>query len=276
MRKAPLFQQITIVGVGLIGGSLGLAIKKGGLAKVVVGVVRRRQTIDKAFQKKAVDVVTRDLREGVKSADLVILCAPVSVIARQIKAIGAYLKKGALVMDVGSSKSEINKTAGRYLKRFSFVGCHPIAGSEKGGVENARVDLFKGSACFLTERNAMLERFWRALGSRVVIADPKRHDRWAAQSSHLPHLISFALFQDFPRQKPLVVNPSIEDFARLAKSNPELWADILLSNRRYILPALVSFQGNLSRFQTALKKGNRSQILALIRQAHQRSFDAAS
>ena len=265
-----LFSKVCIVGVGLIGGSIGMGIKKKKLARLVVGVVRRKATIREAFQKKAVDVATLDLKGGVKGADLVILCAPVSVIASQLKMIAPHLKKGAVVMDVGSSKALIEKEAKKYLKKNLFVGCHPMAGSEATGVQNASADLFEKSVCFLTKQNPGIFKLWRSLGSTPVLMSAEAHDAWAAKASHLPHVLAFSLFQDFKAlSSKIPLNPSLQEFKRLAKSNPELWADILLSNKKNVTALIQKTQQHLTSFHKTLTSNDRLRLIRLIRNASQ-------
>jgi prephenate dehydrogenase len=186
-----LFDRVAIVGVGLIGGSIGLAVKKQKLARFVVGVVRRKSSAQEALAFRCVDMATLDLAEGIADADLVILCSPVSVIADQLKRIAPYLKRGAVVIDVGSSKKMIDDAARGILKKAAFVGCHPMAGSEKTGAAYADAGLFDGAACFMTAAHPAVESFWKALGAKPVFIKTADHDRWVAAASHLPHALSF-------------------------------------------------------------------------------------
>lgn len=267
--KKPLFNSIAIIGVGLIGGSLGLAIKKKKLAKFVIGVTRRKETIYAAFEKKAIDVATLNAADGVSNTDLVILCAPVSTIVSQIKEIAPYLKKGAVVMDVGSSKLVIETQAKRFLKKNKFVGCHPMAGSECRGVEHAGADLFEKSVCFVTQKDPHVFQFWKAVGATPVFMPAQAHDAWAAKASHLPHLLAFSLFQDFKVPVAgLPLNPSLQGLGRIAKSDPGLWADILLSNDKNVVAAIRAIQKNLFFFQKALRSKNRAALIRLIRNAN--------
>ena len=266
--KKPLFNRICIVGVGLIGGSLGLAVKKRKLAKFVVGVARRKSSAISAVGTRAVDMATLDLKEGVRGADLVILAGPIPAIISQIKVLPRYISKNALVIDVGSSKSQINKSAVRFLKG-NFIGCHPMAGSEKCGIEFANGDLFDGAICFMTGKNKKAETFWKGLGAKPVHVQVGQHDAWVAKSSHLPHALSFSLFQNIDRKFPY--NPSLKDMARLAKSHPELWADIFLSNREQVLRSSVEFQKSLSHFQKALRSKNRSALMRFIQHANKQA-----
>lgn len=265
--KKPLFNRITIVGVGLIGGSIGMAVKKRRLAKLVVGVVRKPSTAKRALSKRAVDVAVLDIEEGVRGADLVILCGPVSVILKQLKTLSKFIDKNTLVIDVGSSKEEIGRAAARFLKRGKFVGCHPMAGSEKTGVQNGSADLFEGATCFVTSRVALVNRFWKSIGAAPVAIDAPAHDAWVARSSHLPHILSFCLFQDFPGGRTFS-NPSIRDFARLSRSDAQMWADIVLSNKKKLIPALVSFQKSLADWIRAASRNDKSALFQFIRRAN--------
>ena len=272
----PLFNKITIVGIGLIGGSLGLAIRKRKLAKVVVGVVRRRQTISRALGHRAVHSATMNLREGVREADLVILCAPVSAILQQLKILRPMLNSKTRVIDVASSKFPINTAAKKYLKDIRFVGCHPMAGKAKLGLANAEADLFEGAGCFMTSQDRVIENFWHSLGAHTHILTPKNHDEWIARMSHLPHILAFALFQSDGTQKLArlgieACNPSIQDLARLSKSDPKLWADIFLSNKDEILSALNEHESSIGKLKRAVSSRNAGAIQNFIHQANRNS-----
>ncbi len=272
MRKV-LFDKVTIVGVGLIGGSLGLAIKKRRLAKLVMGVVRRRSTIAKAFRRKALHGATMDLKEGVRDADLVILCAPVSTILQQIKKLKPYLSPKAVVIDVASSKTLIDNASRKYLKGIRFTGCHPMAGSAKTGIANADADLFQGASCFMTNMDKRVEKFWNALGSKVLYLTPQKHDEWVAWVSHLPHVLAFTLFQSAGAKRLTqfgiqASNPSIQDLARLSKSDPKLWADILISNRAQILRSLQEHEAGIRQLRKALSSKNAKALENFIHRAN--------
>ncbi len=247
-----------------------MAIKKRSLARWVIGVVRRDETAKKAVQAKALDVATKDLKEGLRGADLVILCAPVSIIIRHLKEIAPHLKKEALVMDVGSSKLEILKASESFLKNNIFVGCHPMAGSEKCGIEFADKNLFEKALCFMTQTNKKVETFWKALGSHPLKVEKKSHDEWVAKSSHLPHALSFALFQSMSSKYPC--NPSLKKMGRLAKSDAQVWADIFLSNRRPVLDALRRFKKDLAAFESTLKTGQKTRLFKFIRHANKQAY----
>lgn len=272
--KKPLFPRICIVGIGLIGGSLGMALKKRRLARWVVGVSRTDATAKCAVATKAADVVTKNLKEGVTGADLVVLAAPVSTIVRQLREIAPFLKKGAVVIDVGGSKVQIESAAKKALKKNAFVGCHPMAGSQHTGVENASPDLFEGSVCFLTRPDVRVAKLWRAVGSQPMFLSAVAHDQWVARASHLPHVLAFALFQSFDGGRRVPANPSIRDLARLSKSDAGLWSDVLLSNRGPVAAALARFRANLATWHKALTRNDRSRLSILIREANRRSLSA--
>ena len=180
--KKTIFEKITIVGVGLIGGSLGLAIQKRKLAKFMMGVVRRKSTLSAMFACKAVQGVTLSLEEDVRGADPVILCAPVSTILEQIRTLQPLLSKNTIVIDVASSKTLIDNAARNYLKGARFVGCHPMAGGTQTGVGHADVDLFEGAGCFMTNADDTVKKFWNKLGASVQYLTPKQHDAWVARA----------------------------------------------------------------------------------------------
>ncbi len=269
----PSYEKIAIIGVGLIGGSLGLAIRKRKMAKLVMGVVRRRKAGAEALRRHAVHGATMSLKEGLRGADVVLLCSPVSTILQQIKEIKKYLEPNALVMDAASTKVLIDHAAKKYLKNTRFVGAHPMAGSVKKGVYSSHPDLFEGADCFLTNYDAAAEKFWRALGAQIHYLTPEKHDEWVARVSHLPHILAFALFQSH-RMKKLqglgieAMNPSIRDLARLSKSDPKLWADILISNKKEILASLFDHQTSISTLVAALKSKNTQVVEKFINQAN--------
>ncbi len=258
--KKPLFNKVAIIGVGLIGGSLGLAIKKRRLAKLVIGVVRSDRTLKEAMRRRVIDTATKDLKGGIRGADLIILASRIFTINEQLKMLGRFIDPRALVIDVGSSKSVICQTAKHSIPPGQFIGCHPMAGSEKRGVEHADPNLFEESVCFMTKRNAKVYKFWKRVGATPVYLPQNYHDSWVAEASHLPHLLAFSKFlsRDTSRVFNLAsslryLNPSFKSMVRLAKSDPELWTDILSSNNQAILSSLERFEGNLDQFKRALR-----------------------
>lgn len=263
------FKKVAIIGVGLIGGSLGLAIKKKKLARSVIGIGRRHLSIQAALRYGAVDVGTKDLRSGVRDADLVIVATPVCTITKIVKKIVRDLKSGAILTDVGSTKSQIIEEIEIYLRdRISFVGSHPLAGSEKRGVNFANADLFRGSTVIMTKTRKTksssikaLSQFWRSLGvARVVVKTPEEHDRIVAEISHLPHLMATALINSVSDKSLKFAAGGFKDATRIAASDPDIWRDICVTNRRQILKSLDRFERSLLRIKALIKNASREKL----------------
>lgn len=270
-----MFKRITIIGLGLIGGSLGLAIKHKRLAKKVVGVSRRRTTILRALSIGAVDSVTLDLKKGVEDSDLIILTVPVLKIMDLAGHIAPALKKGAIVIDAGSTKSEIVKNIESILSGSrDFVGSHPLAGSELSGVIHARHDLFKGAYCILTKTNrtnkkalGKVKRFWRALSMKVEVMSPEKHDKCVSRLSHLPHAVAVALSNASSKEDLRLAAGGFKDTTRIAAGSPELWKDIFITNKKNIAADIRILKKELSKIEAALKKGSSSELLRLFNKA---------
>ncbi|NQT75844.1 MAG: prephenate dehydrogenase [Candidatus Omnitrophica bacterium] len=270
-----MFKRITIIGLGLIGGSLGLAIKHKRLARKVIGVSRRRTTILRALSIGAVDSVTLDLKKGVEDSDLIILTVPVLKIMDLAGHIAPALKKGAIVIDAGSTKNEIVKNIESVLSgSVDFVGTHPLAGSELSGVIYARRDLFKGAYCILTktrrtDKKALgkVKRFWRALGMKVEVMSPEKHDKCVSRLSHLPHAVSVALSNASRKEDLRLAAGGFKDTTRIAAGSPELWKDIFITNKKNIAADIRILKKELSKIEAALKKGSSSELLRLFKKA---------
>ncbi len=264
------FQKITIVGVGLLGGSIGLAVRQRRLAGEVAGFVRRTASLKDCEKAGAVNYATTDLLAAVSKADLVILCTPLAQIRAIAEQFLPALKRGAIVTDVGSVKADVVRELESLVKKAGahFVGSHPMAGGEKMGVQAARADLYANAICVVTptkNSNAAavrkVEQFWKSLGSRTLRLDAAKHDLLVSRSSHLPHVAASALAG-------LVLNPAspetqaalcangFRDTTRIASGSPEMWRDISLANRKNLSQAVDAFVGELNKFQTALKKGD--------------------
>lgn len=266
-----LFKKVAIVGVGLIGGSLGLAIKNKGIADKVIGIGHRRKSIDKAIRRKTIDECSLELRK-IKDADLVILCTPVGEILKTLPKLRQFINSDCLVIDVGSTKSEIMKLAQKI--KLKFIGCHPLAGMEKKGVENAKCAIFQDSLCLLvplkdTAKGALekIQRFWKILGARTKIIDAKSHDRILAFTSHLPHAVVFSLL-DCIRPGYLPYGSSgLKDTTRIGLSDPYLWRDIFLTNRKELLFTLKNFKKSLTHLELLVKNNQPKKIAAYLQKA---------
>lgn len=270
-----LFNKVAIIGVGLIGGSLGQAIKKKGLAKEVVGLTRRRQTISLAVRQKAIDKGFLHAEPVLKDADLVILATPVETIIKFIPQITRHLKKGGLITDVGSCKEKIVATMERKMPRgIAFVGSHPLAGSEKKGINFSDPDIFKDTLCILTPTQKTnkaavkrIERLWGLLGAKVVIWTPRTHDKILACLSHLPHVLAFNLIETIPARYLQFSPRSLTDTTRIAASDPQLWKGVFLMNAGHILKAIDDFQSRLNDFKQLIARKDGSGLLRALKKA---------
>ncbi len=271
------FKKVAIIGVGLIGGSIGLAIKKRGLAREVVGVFRRESTLKRALKCRAVDKATMLIKCGVDGADLIIVTSPVHSIPKIIKMAAKYAKKGAIITDAGSTKSWIVSSVERDLARdhkIHFVGSHPMAGSEHTGVEFARADLFEKAPCIVTSRAATdraslkrVKKFWSSLGAIVKVMSPARHDKSVSLISHLPHIVAFGLAGSVPLRELQYAAEGFKDTTRVASSDPELWADIFLTNKREILKAGRLFERYYKDILKAISKGDHKRTVNFLKKA---------
>jgi prephenate dehydrogenase len=278
------FRKITIVGVGLLGGSLGLAIKKRKLAHKVVGYVRRAASIAECKKAKAVDSCTRDLREAVTDADLIVLCTPLAQMLPLLKEMLPAIKRGAIITDVGSVKTTVVKELESPIAKAGahFIGSHPMAGAEKTGVAAARVNLFENAVCVVTptkrSNQAALrktEQLWKAVGARVMRLSPELHDELVSRSSHLPHvaaatLANLVLDPSHPKPQPLLCANGFRDTTRIAAGSPEMWRDIAVANRKNLSKALEMFIRDLKHFQTLLKKGDEKAVERFFKLGKQR------
>ncbi len=272
---------VAIVGVGLIGGSIGLAIRKQGIAHRVVGIGRNQHSLRKATRAGAISSATTDLARGVADADLVVVCTPVRAIAQHVEQTAAACPRGALITDAGSTKAAIvARLDGQMNRGVRFVGSHPMAGSEKRGPENASAELFEGCVAVVTpsrhtsrrDRRAVAD-FWTALGARVVEMTPQAHDRVVALISHLPHLAASALAAAVGRKYFPLAGGGLRDTTRVADGDPELWTQILLENRQNVLTALRSFDSAVDSLRDALERQDATQLRRALSKA-KRNRDA--
>ncbi|MFH1269520.1 MAG: prephenate dehydrogenase/arogenate dehydrogenase family protein [Candidatus Omnitrophota bacterium] len=266
-----LFNKVAIVGTGLIGGSLALAIKKKQLAREVIGVSRHKSTLIWAKERSLIDKGSQDL-SIIQGADLVILAAPVNTILKLAGAIVKFAGKDCLVTDVGSTKKEIvSKLSGIFP---NYVGSHPLAGSEKRGITNASADIFRNSLCILTPEKkthpnafSRIKKLWVRLGVKVVVMDTDSHDRILSFVSHLPHAIAFSLIDIVPNGYLKFGASGLKDTTRLAFSDSRLWADILLSNRKNMLKSIEAFGNNLRRIKSAINKKDEKALIKILKKA---------
>lgn len=256
----------------MIGGSLGMAIKKNKLCPSVIGFARKKKTIKQALKLKAIDKGTLDLKEAVKNADLIVLATSAQMIVTLALQIVKLVKQDCIITDVGSSKLEIVSSIEKKLpKNIKFVGGHPLAGSEKKGVEFSCPDIFKKSLCILTptsktQKEALrkIKKLWISLGANVKIMSAQEHDRVLAYISHLPHIIAFSLIQSIPEGFLKLSPRGLKDMTRIASSDPILWRDIFSSNKTQVLGAVDKFASSLKSFRKLVSSNEGEKLIRVL------------
>jgi prephenate dehydrogenase len=245
---------VSIVGVGLIGGSFALALRKAGFRGKIIGV-SSPQTIETALARRVIDEAL-PLRDAAGQSDLIYLAQPIERIIATIEEVDPWVFPGTLITDAGSTKTAIAQCAAKKIRRGRFIGGHPMAGKQSRGVAEADADLFQRRPYVLTSPDAELEQWIRRIGSRVVILQPDEHDRLVALTSHLPQLISTALGSSIAQQREAarVAGPAAIDMTRLAMSPYDVWRDILLTNSGPIDEALTAFIGKLEELRGMLRQ----------------------
>jgi prephenate dehydrogenase len=278
------WKKITLVGVGLLGGSLGMALRKRRLAKSVVGFVRRAASVPECEGLGAVSLATLDLQRAVEGAELIVLCTPIAQMRGLVEQMLPVLRRNAIVTDVGSVKGSVVRDLEAIVAKAGahFVGSHPMAGAERMGVAAARADLFAGAVCVVTPSRKSspaavrkVERLWASVGARLLKLTPKAHDDLVSRSSHLPHvvaaqLVNLILSPEHSREQGLLCANGFRDTTRIASGSPEMWRDIALANRRNLSRALEKFTDGLQDFRHALKSGDGEAVSKFFAQARER------
>jgi prephenate dehydrogenase len=285
---------IAIVGVGLMGGSIGLALRKRKIAKRIIGIGRRPAMLRKALALGAVTETTTDLARGVAEAEWIILGTPVETLGEFVGQCAAHCPAGAIITDVGSTKESVVQQAEAALAQAlaqrpplrrppRFVGSHPMAGSEKAGVQHARADLLSGRTVVVTpsatsDSDAVkaVQRFWKQLGAKVVQLSPAAHDQAVADISHLPHVVASALAAATAEGSLPLAASGWGDTTRIAAGSPELWRQILLDNRLHTLRALAGFEKVLTAFRQALEQQDAAAVQELLEAGKRRRDSVAS
>ena len=263
---------VAIIGVGLIGGSIGLALRQRGIADVVIGVGRRQASLRTARRVGAVTNTTVDMAKGVAEAELVVVCTPVGRIADDVRQAAAFAPEGTLITDAGSAKQAIvSAVDGQLPRACRFLGSHPLAGSEKAGAIHARADLFEGRVAVLTPtKNTRAEdydtpdNFWSALGSVVVQLPAEEHDRALAMVSHVPHVVASALAAIQTENYFRLAGSGLLDTTRIASSEPSLWTQILCQNRENVLAVLGQYEKQLAALRGAVEGGDETTLKQLL------------
>ena len=274
-----LFERVTIAGVGLIGGSLALAARRAGLIGHVTGLGRGTANLRTAQQRGIIDRFTHDPLDAVRGADLLLLAVPVRSIAAVTQACAPALQTGAVISDVGSVKASVIREVEAVLPAgVSFVGAHPIAGTEESGAAAARADLFQGSRCIITPGSrsdatatVKLRALWEGVGMRVSELDAARHDEILAWVSHLPHALAFSAVTallDVDGAAAEFAGPSWGDLTRVAASSVELWRDIFVANAEQLDAALSRFVGVLEELRVAIGRRDEALLRTLLERAY--------
>jgi prephenate dehydrogenase len=269
-----MFDTVCIVGVGLIGGSFGIAVREKKLARQVIGAVRRQETINAAFQKRAVDNATTNLAEAMRGADLVFLAPPVGQVKALCEELAPHVREGAIVTDAGSTKAEmVKECAPIFGSKAHFIGGHPLAGSERTGVEHARGDLFNNATWILTpsaetpaSETEKLKALIDGIGAVALVLDPQTHDQLLAVTSHIPHITAAALvhlFATAQKEHELVeklIAGGWRDSTRIAAGSPEMWRDICVANAPSIGKSLDELIAELQKLRSLLEEKNGDEL----------------
>ena len=282
--------RITIWGVGLIGGSLGLALKKNGFAGERIGLGRNLGRLKIAQEVDAVDTITVNVTEGIQKSDLTVLCLPVNYVSILVRDVIESIKsdeKHTVLTDVGSTKSLIVRSVDRMLgeagsHNYSFVGGHPMAGSHDTGVNAAQSDLFENSKCLLTPTEytdaqplALVRDLWHFVGAETVLMAPELHDELIGAASHLPHLIASILANSVANSGTDEGNAldftatGFRDTTRIAAGSPELWTGIFTQNSEVVLQLIDNFVENINEFRTFLETENHSEVERVLTEAQE-------
>jgi len=273
--------RLSIIGVGLIGGSLARALHRTGAVEHITGIGRSRENLERAQELGVVDDWSQDIAAGVKGADMVLIAVPMGMYDQVFKAMAGNLGKNTIVTDAGSTKQHAIDMANKYLKHSeNFVPAHPIAGTEKSGVDASFAELYDGRTCILTplestnsEALMVVERMWKSAGSQVVHMDANTHDDLLAGVSHLPHIAAYALVNAVHRQANDSHDPfefaagGFRDFTRIASSSPHMWRDIALCNRSALLKQIDLLQQELSTLREAIGQQDGEALLDAFNEA---------
>lgn len=278
-----MFKQITIIGVGLLGGSFALAMREKGLATKVVGVSRRLSSVEKALELAVIDEATDSIKSAVKGADMVLIATPMLSMENVLNDVSESVSPECLIMDVGSVKKTLVKLVAdkfpQLLKQFVFA--HPIAGGERSGAIAARHDLFVNKHLILTETQFAERKFveagknlWTTIGSKVVEMPAQEHDAVFAHTSHLPHVVAYTLVnhlhqQENSQQLFQFASAGFYDFTRIASSDPVMWRDICLSNKEEVLASVKQFSTQLSRLEEAIENSDAEELKNMFSDAKQ-------
>ena len=273
-----MFNKVTIIGLGLIGSSIARAIKKNNLCKILVAHDKSKIVLKKTLKLKITNYIEPNLKKSVENSDLVIICTPLGTYKNIVSVIKNYLKKTCILTDVGSAKIFVTNTVNKLInKNTIWIPAHPVAGTEESGPEAGFADLFKNRWCIITPVNKKnpsslkkLNNFWKKIGSKVQHMTAEHHDKVMAITSHIPHLIAYnivgtaANLEKDTKSEVIKYSASgFRDFTRIASSDPTMWRDIALNNRKQILHMLKKFNLDLSNLKRAIIKKDGNKLFKL-------------
>ena len=272
-------EKITIIGPGLIGSSLGLALKKKNMVKKIVGIDKSSSNLKNAIKNGSIDIASNEIGEIISDSSIIFVCTPVSQIDKIIRKVIPFTNKGTIISDVGSVKNIFFKTTLNLIKKkCKFIPGHPIAGTEFSGAINADSDLFNNKWCILTPKNKkdpnvkIIENLWKRIGMKISIMTAEEHDQIMSVTSHLPHLIAFTIvgtaFNTSIKKKKDLLNFSaggFRDFTRIGSSDPKMWSDIFLKNKRYLMKTLECFNDDLNKLRNLIVKADEQEIIKLLK-----------
>lgn len=265
------FDTLVVVGVGLLGGSVALAARQRGIVRRVIGVGRTAARLERARDARVLDDISTDLVAVAAQADLLIFATPVNLIVAGVREVATACRPGTLITDVGSTKAHLCQALSTGLpSSATFIGSHPLAGSEKQGWEHSRSDLFEGRVCVVTptetsrrDEIARLTAFWQTIGMSVVEMSPEAHDLALAQTSHVPHVVASALARTLANENRSLAATGFADTTRIAAGDPNVWVPILLDNRDAVVASLDEFSTQLAAIRSAIAQGNTEEIRRL-------------
>ena len=274
-----IINQVAIIGPGLIGSSLGLALKKNRVCKNIIGIDKSKKNLIDAIKNKSINLGYHKIDSRIKNTDIYFICTPVSQLNNVVEQLIPFLKNNSVITDVGSVKNVFRKDLISKVNEIGFlVPAHPIAGTEFSGAKNARLDMFFNRWCIITPINRkiqgvkLIKSIWKEIGMMVATMSPEEHDKIMSITSHLPHLIAFTIVGSAlnynKKEKKQLLNFSaggFKDFTRIASSDPKMWRDIFLSNRKDILKTLEVFIKNLNSFKDLIQHERSNQIINFIK-----------
>ncbi len=273
---ALFFERVAIIGVGLIGGSIGLALKSRGLCGRIVGLGRSKSSVETGLKLGAIDEVANDLPDAAAGADLIVVCTPVGSVAEAIAEMESSLEDNCIVTDAGSTKRTIVEAVqGLTRASMHFVGSHPLAGSNQKGAAHSSANLFEGAVVFVTpvastepQVTETVNEFWTSLGGKVIEIGPEVHDRIVARTSHLPHVAASLLvagLRTLGAEGTRLVGKGFLDTTRIAASDPEMWADICIHNADELREALLTLREDIDEFELYLTEGAYEKLFEFFR-----------